>query len=239
MNDVLCVHARFCGPPGCANGGYVAGMLARSHDGPLSVTFRKPVRLDAPVRVEQKAGDLRVWDGDDLVVDAVAATLDLEPVHRPTFAQAEAAAHHYVALDDHPFPRCFVCGTAREHGDGLRIFAGPVEGMHCVASPWTPDASVADRDGTVPREIVTAALDCPGCFGAYLDISPRPAVLGRFTSRVTGAIHVDEPCVVIGWPIGHDGRKHHVGSALLDSKGQICGVARATWIEVPAHFAGP
>jgi hypothetical protein len=238
MDETLRIEGRYCGPPGCANGGYVAGLVSRAHAGPITITFRRPVRLDAGLRLVHDVGGSRIVDGDDVVVEATDAMLDLVAPFHPTFEQADIATRAYLGHARHPFPGCFVCGTARVAGDGLRVFAGPVEGMHCVASPWVPDAELADSNGIIPGEIAWAALDCPGGFAIYLDVEPRPAVLGRMTGHVTGRVHADEPCVVIGWPIAHDGRKHHVGSALFDSRGNACGVAHATWIEVEARFSG-
>jgi len=36
---------------------------------------------------------------------------------------------------------------------------------------------------------------------------------------------------VVGWPIGSSGRKHEAGTALYDGEGELCGQARALWIE--------
>ena len=38
-------------------------------------------------------------------------------------------------------------------------------------------------------------------------------------------------CVVIGWALKHEGRKHVVGTAIFDNFGELCGRALATWIE--------
>ena len=44
------VAERFEGPPGCANGGYVCGLLAaHMAPGPLRVTLRRPVPLERPL----------------------------------------------------------------------------------------------------------------------------------------------------------------------------------------------
>jgi hypothetical protein len=228
----LRIDARFCGPPDRANGGYVAGLVAAGHAGPLTATFRRPVRLDTDLRVLREGDDLRIMDGADAVVEVSPGELALEVPFRPSFAEAEVAASRYLGLREHPFPTCFVCGTRRSAGDGLRIFAGPVEGLHCVASPWVPDATLAGDDGRIRNEILWAALDCPGGFATFLDVEPRPGVLGRITGQILDVVHADEPCVAVGWPIAHDGRKHRVATAILNSKGIVCGAAVATWIDV-------
>jgi len=43
-------------------------------------------------------------------------------------------------------------------------------------------------------------------------------------------VRAGEPLIVTGWPIGSEGRKHQVGSALHDADGQLVAAARATWI---------
>jgi hypothetical protein len=44
-------------------------------------------------------------------------------------------------------------------------------------------------------------------------------------------VHIDEPCIVVGWRIGVSGRKYEVGTALFDYDGDLCARARALWIE--------
>ena len=73
-----------------------------------------------------------------------------------------------------------------------------------------------------------AALDCPGYFAARDD--GVPMLLGEFTGHVDRRVHVDEPCVVIGWKIAVSGRRYDVGTALFDEDGEPCARARATWI---------
>jgi hypothetical protein len=46
-------------------------------------------------------------------------------------------------------------------------------------------------------------------------------------------VHIDEPCVVIGWRILLEGRKCHAGTALYDEDCERCAVGVATWV-VPA-----
>jgi hypothetical protein len=47
-----------------------------------------------------------------------------------------------------------------------------------------------------------------------------------------------EPCVVLGWPLGVDGRKHLAGSAVYAPGGRLVAIARAVWIEVPLSTWG-
>ena len=64
-----------------------------------------------------------------------------------------------------------------------------------------------------------------------------PMLLGEFIAHVDRCVHVDEPCVVLGWQLAANGRKHEVGTALFDEEGELCARARATWIE-PRKAAG-
>jgi hypothetical protein len=56
-------------------------------------------------------------------------------------------------------------------------------------------------------------------------------LLAEFTAHVDRLVHVGESCTLIGWQIGASGRKHEAGTAIFDGKGELCGKARALWIE--------
>jgi hypothetical protein len=84
----------------------------------------------------------------------------------------------------------------------------------------------------VRPEFISAALDCPGAFAARDDIAHM--LLGEFTAHIDRCVHIDEPCVVIGWKIRASGRKFEVGTALFDEDGELCARARALWIELKA-----
>ena len=116
-------------------------------------------------------------------------------------------------------------------GDGLRIFPGRPAPAGLVAAPWTPHASVAGADGQVAPEILWAALDCTGYFGVYQPGTPR-ALLGRMTAVLSGAVAAGEPCVVIGWPLGGEGRKLLAGTALFGADGRLVGQSRQIWITI-------
>ena len=84
-------------------------------------------------------------------------------------------------------------------------------------------------DGKVLPEFMWAVLDCPGFFATGAAI--RGPLLGTYAARIDRRVHLDAPCVVIGWALKHDGRKHVVGTAIFDNFGELCGRALATWIE--------
>lgn len=224
MSDpTIVIPHRFRGPSDSGNGGYVCGLLAAFVEADaVEVTLRQPPPLDRQLVAVQEQGRARLFDGELLVAEAVAADLDLEEPAAVSWAEAVSASAGYVGFQQHAFPECFVCGPARESGDGLRVFAGPVAGTEgVVAAPWVA------RE--VAREIVWAAIDCPGAFA--VGVSARgETVLGRMTARVVTLPAEGERCVSIGWPLGEDGRKLYAGTALFSEAGDVLALARQTWI---------
>jgi hypothetical protein len=232
----LTIDARFRGPSDSGNGGYTCGVVARHVGDPAEVTLRLPPPLDRSLRVEQENGRVAVYDGDALVAEARPAVVELDVPAPVTFAEAQDAAARYPGFEEHAFPSCFVCGPAREPGDGLRIFASPVPGRDVLAAPWVPAADLTGDDGTVRPEIVWAALDCPGAFAVGF-IGRGEIVLGRLAARIDRVPAAGERYVVIAWPLGEDGRKLYAGTALFSEAGTLHAVARATWIEPRAPGA--
>jgi hypothetical protein len=230
----LRIGERFRGPPGSANGGYACGSVAELLGGGMEVTLRRPPPLGRPLRLRRRNGDgAVVHDGAELVAEARPATVALGVPAVVSLARAERAAAGYPLFRGHPFPTCFTCGPDRAAGDGLRIFPGPVPGGDLWAAPWTPDPSVADRDGLVAPEVVWAALDCPGGLAIMGD---DVAVLGRMVARVRARPRAGTPYCLLAWPDGApDGRKRPAGSALLDAHGRVLAAAHAVWVTVPAQ----
>ncbi|HTP39180.1 MAG TPA: hypothetical protein VMI92_06355 [Steroidobacteraceae bacterium] len=222
------VAARFCGPPGCANGGYFCGLVAAAAGRSVQVRLERPVPLERALRLgEVTDGQLGVFDGTERVALVTAAALQLAAPPAPDYLQALEASRRFIGFGRHAFPNCFVCGTDRARGDGLRVFAG--QWGESVAAPWVPDASLDQGDGKVAAEFMWAALDCPGYFAARSD--GVPMLLGEFNAHVDRRVHVSESCVVVGWRLGVSGRKYEAGTALFDEDGELCGRARALWIE--------
>lgn len=228
--DPLVIDRRFCGPESSANGGYFAGSVSARAGRTLTVRLIKPPPLEVPLEIVQLADDrLEIMSGSERVGEAVAATLELEARSPPSYFQAVEASRRYVGFAHHRFPTCFVCGTARQRGDGMRIFAGPIAERDLVASPWVPDGSLDRGDGKVRPEFMSAALDCPGAYAA--GAGDRMLLLGEITVHVDRLVHVGEPCTVIGWALESSGRKHAAGTAIFGEDGEVCGRARALWIE--------
>ena len=216
----ITIDGRFNGPEGSGNGGYTCGLIAGMFGSAVEVTLRRPPPLDRPLDVEREGERLLVRDGDALVAEAAPARVDVDVPESPSYEEAERAAERYPGFEEHAFPTCFVCGPEREPGDGLRIFAGPL-GDGRVASPWTPTE--------VSPELVWAALDCPGAIAVgYPDRGET--LLGRFAVEIDELPRVGERCVVVGWPLGEEGRKLYAGTALFDEDRRQLASARATWI---------
>ena len=231
--EIISIAPRFCGPPGSGNGGYVAGMLANHASRPVRVRLRKPPPLSAALMVRHHGEDkLELVRDGELIAQAEPFEIDIAAPAPPTYMEALNASRAYAGFHGHPFPNCFVCGPQRARGDGLRIFAGPLADRNAVAGPWMADESLGAADGKVCTEFMWAALDCPGYFAASSDA--RPMLLGEIAVRIERRVHVAEPCVVLAWRLGGDGRKHNVGTALYDEDGECCARALATWIELAA-----
>lgn len=230
MSASLSVPERFCGPPGAANGGYLAGRLASLLGGAAEVTLRRATLLGHGLRVALVPQGVDLYDGETVVAEARETIVDVDLPRAVTIEEATAAARAFPRLVDHPVPGCFVCGVDRAPGDGLRIFPGPVPGRAQVyAAPWTPDHALADEQGTVRSEFLWAALDCTGAFA--VNEPPRGlALLGRLAATILRPVRVGEPLVVIGWPIRREGRKLQPGTAILTADGDPVVAARATWV---------
>jgi hypothetical protein len=233
VTEQVVIHERFRGPPDSGNGGYVCGLIGREFDEPASVSLRVPPPLERPLDLHRgEDGKLELRDGDMVVADGGPAELLLEVPEPPSVEEADDAVERFLFWHDHPFPGCFVCGTDRSYPDGLRIFPGQVEGRAIVAAPWIPDIGLAGDGGTLAPELMWAVLDCPTSFGAVLLGVMGTSVLARLTAELHGAVRPGEPHVVIGWPIGRDGRKSEGGSAVFTADGQLLARAKGLWIEL-------
>jgi hypothetical protein len=211
--DVV-IARRFRGPRDSGNGGYSCGVFAGGRD--AAVTLRLPPPLETPLAVE--VGVVR--DGERVVAELADADVGLEPPKPVPWEEAVAARLPDLGS---PFPECFVCGHARGD-DALHIHAGPVAGRGLVAAPWEV------RVDQVGPEFVWAVLDCPGAYATGVP-GRGIVVLGRLAAHVERVPEAGERCVVVGWSLGDDGRKHDAGTAVFDESGGLVGIGRAVWIE--------
>jgi hypothetical protein len=230
--EYLEIAGRFCGPPNSGNGGYVCGVLAKHLTGTVTVRLKAPPPLRTKLRREWTNDSARLFHDSVVIGEARTSELRLELPNCPTFAQAEQAAAAFPGFKSHLFPGCFVCGPAREDGDGLRIFSGPVRGKTLHAAPWVPHESLADDRGDVATEFIWAALDCPSGFAVLPVPEGLAIVLGELCASIESALVVGQPAVVTSWPIAHEGRRRTAGTAIPTTAGQLIATACAVWIEV-------
>lgn len=244
MSQII-IGRQFCGPPNSGNGGYVCGVLAKDVAGPATSVLRAPIPLDTPLGLERRDdGVMAMLGGEGQLIGQGAASAGAElpdPPPAPSLAEAKAAGARYLGLTTKFHPICFTCGTERHEGDGLRVFAGQLEGRDrgVVADVWTPHAEFADADGLTPTEIVWAALDCPGYFAWVEKEGRHGALLGTMTGEVLRRPKAGDACIVMAWPIAREGRKETSGVALFSAGGELLARAHQVWIVMPPRVAQP
>ena len=238
----ITIDKRFCGPPNSGNGGYVCGLLANHIDGGAEITLRAPPPLEKQLGIVAGTdGALALREGETILATGRPAQIEVSQIPTASYAEAEDAVRR-TPFDEnnHTFPTCFVCGPARAPGDGLRIFAGPLSARTdqktgAFAASWVPDANLAGADGRVAAEFIWAALDCPTGYAGLGTLSLGPnrdqaILLGRMAARIDARPKPGDPCIVMAWPTGREGRKLFASSALLRTDGEVLAVAQATWL---------
>ncbi|AWB91356.1 hypothetical protein [Aeromicrobium chenweiae] len=228
---MVTIPAQFNGPDHSGNGGYVAGLIAHEvGTGPVTSTLRIPPPLDVPLSWESDGEHVRLLTAGGAVVgEAEPGELVRKVPELPSAADATTGLAAYQGFENHPFDRCFTCGTARGEGDGLRLFTGPfAEGR--TAAPWTPHASFADEDGLLDVPTTWAALDCPGGWAA--DFTRQAMVLGRMTAEVLRRPRTGESLIATGELSERSGRKFLTSTALYAVDGELLGRAEQVWIEI-------
>jgi len=231
----IVIGRQFCGPPNSGNGGYVCGVLARDVEGPATSVLRAPIPLDAPLSLGREDAAVVMTGAEGQLIGRSDPSQGVElpdPPPAPSLAGARAAAARYVGLATRFHPICFTCGTERDEGDGLRVFAGQLEGAEAgvVACAWTPDPAFADAEGLAATEVVWAALDCPGYFAWVEKEGRHGALLGTMTAEVLRRPKVGEECIVLAWPLAREGRKETAGVALYSASGELMARAHQVWI---------
>jgi hypothetical protein len=190
------------------------------------VTLKQPAPLGVDLLAEAKDGQATLRDGEDLVALAELAEVAIDVPSPPDLEHAQLAETRFDQAA-HIYPGCFVCGPARERGDGWRIFPGPFAAGR-VAASWKAANEFADAEGHVQPQFVWAALDCPGYFA--VQEAAGLALLGRMGVLIHHPAPVEQPLIVQGWAIGSDGRKHHAGTAIHAADGELLAAASQTWI---------
>lgn len=114
------VPERLCGPSRTGHGGYVAGLLAGELGGNASVRLRKGAPIDIPMNVEAATGQVRLFEGPDMVAEG---TDRIKPEY--LWAVLECAGGFAW------FPHMVVLG-----GIEARVDSGIRPGEKCVATGW-------------------------------------------------------------------------------------------------------
>lgn len=245
--ETIVIPARFRGPPTSGNGGYVCGAFgdllthgnhACTGHRAAQVTLRSPIPLDTPMAVRRAGEALAIHHGETLIAQARLVELVLEIPTPPTFDEAYAVRSHSPALarnasrhfpDKIGFhPLCFCCG-AEHPDDGLHVMAAPLREGSIVAAAWQTHARWGDAQGNLPPCFLWTALDCPGQFAFYAG-GIRTGMLGQLAARIEHPVRAGERCVVTGWRIGVEGKRHYAGTAVFNEAGTLCAYGKAIWV---------
>lgn len=226
--SALRVPARYAGPPGAANGGCLAGLVAERLDlDAARVRLLRPVPLETDLELlPQGAGRWRLGPAEAPCAWVEAAAPGLTPAPAPEPAETG----RYAGFDTHPFPECFVCGPARGATAGLRLFAAPRRDGAGVAARWSVAEHWCGEDGRLPRFLLWALLDCPGAFAARAAGAAWPLLLGELCARVLRRPAAGERLVVEGRCLFSEGRKHRCVTAVF-AAGEPLAWAEAWWIQ--------
>jgi hypothetical protein len=229
-HETIVIPARHRGPPESGNGGIVSGRLAGLlRPGPVEVTLRAPIPLERALDVRRRNDGLDLLDGANLVAEARPADLDLGPPPAVTWEEALAASEVGGSDAQSDYNFCFACGRGHAPDQGLCVWAAPVPGRDIVAAAFRPHPAHAGPDGFLPDPLLWAAVDCPGAIAVGAS-QTEMMLTGRMVGEVTGRFRAGERGIVVGWPLGVEGRKRYSGTALVNEAGDVVARARITWI---------
>ena len=129
LQTMLTVPARFRGPEGSANGGWIAGTVSEAlhgarHDSAVEVTLHAPTPLDTGLSLRHLANTATLTDGEKLLVEAITVTAEFDVPAFVPFNEAARAEGDFAGLVEHAFPGCFACGM-RDPGDGAADLPRP------------------------------------------------------------------------------------------------------------------
>jgi hypothetical protein len=205
-----------CGFPGHMLGAYLAGLVA---EGDAScVTLHKPVAGGAVLHVDKTTAQTTIrWD-----FEVVATVDDWDPADiavPPFVAPVDVDGPVVADVEQHPVPGCYVCGPS---GAGLRLDFRVPDGMKVVCARWRPD-------GQVTNALAWAVLDCPGFWALTHDVPTGTHVVSR---SLRGAVHRPiergREYVIVGAPLGQQGRSVQVTAAVFEATGELCAVVDQT-----------
>ena len=230
----MIITEQFRGPPVSGNGGYVGGLMSAGIAGAATVVLRALIPLDVPLRLREDDGVYRLTSADETLIGEAYSNRDAPlavPPKPPSLGQAAKAGAGFPGLSRMFHPVCFCCAPQLDEGYGLRVFVGQTEGEpdgH-VSGSWTAHPHFADAEGLAPREIIWAALDCPGSV-AWLVKQGDAGLLGTMTCEIHRRPSVGEACIITAWPIEQSGRKRIAGTALFTADGELLASSRQVWI---------
>lgn len=237
----LVIDARYNGPRGLGNGGYIAGALAAFVSGDAEVRIMKGFPLDTSLAVVRDPdGGVRCLLEDQVLGTARPIAFDLAVPPPPDLSAARAATERFRCIHVSDPRGCYVCSPKRAPGDGLRLFCGPLlpgeRAAAVVAGVWQPGAELADGDGRIPSRLVWAALDCPGAYAiAALAPDAGRQLLGTCAAALKQTLYAGESYILSSWQLAPpEGRKRTMGVAIHDVAGELMACARQIWID-----AGP
>jgi hypothetical protein len=225
---------------GIAHGGYLAGLLADHMEGPARVVLRRPPLLDQTLIIDDGAsengdGTLRLRDAEGAVIMEAAPAEALRSTTLPTITLDEARARpDALATYEHPYPNCFVCGTARP--DGLGVRCSSPDGAHVVAGVWMPSGPLLSGHDTVPRPLLWAVADCLTAWtfaDRWADPLWWPAVTGQIAMSVTHDVPVGDPSVLVARLTGREGRRIILDAGIASTNGTVFAHGEAIWVSVP------
>src|SRR5258705_11828055 len=97
--ELLASGPRYGGPPGSANGGYIAGLFAQHAPGTVRVRLHRPPPLGAPLQVaHREGGRLELLHDTRGGASAEPAQLELSAPAPPDYVEALEASRHYTGL---------------------------------------------------------------------------------------------------------------------------------------------
>jgi hypothetical protein len=239
MDQTVTVGERYFGFAGVGHGGYTSGLVSALVGGPTEVTIRQPIPLSQELHVQRMThGRLQLRSNGTVILQGAPVAPRREVPEPISFDEAVAASQRFAGLRTNPSPKCLCCGPGRPEGEGLRVFAGPVEGRtDVVGAGWVPHANFANGDGGVREEFVWAALDCPGAW-ALAHSRPgelRGLVTVRITGEVLGPVVAGERHVVLAWAMSSRRRLLDCAAAVFTADGELRAHATAIWVQAPGR----
>lgn len=238
------IPARFCGPSGSGNGGYVCGITAGALAGEnrvVEVSLLAPPPLEQSLELERNGDEARLLAGETVIAVARPAEppVPLPAGSPPLLSRTDAvAAADAFDIDEyrrsHDFPSCYTCGPDRAVGDGLRIFPAATDRPDRYVWPWTPHPSLfGDGNGEdrIDDPVIWAALDCPsGLAWIRQDPEMGAIVLANMITVIHRSPAPGEPLVVAGWSEDAHGRRRGARSVIHTDAGEILAAAVALWV---------